>query len=416
MELDLIRAISKQASGVFWFMAAVFAVLELFMKKINKTIKVFCRKILRIINESNWIQLPEEIIKITFDFVKKYKKNILFFSYLSISYTNRKRIIYAILLLVISSLFTYTFLMTYDFSVSLNITFTVITDITIPITYFVIYFIIVISCASILDILEKDLKNSNNKILISRISNCLYFSGFFVFLFFGIITFFELSIYFSFFLLTAIIFYLFILISDNNPFIRMFPYKYKIFVVSTLFIFSLSVILTLFSLMIGHSFMPDFWVPKTTRMIISNFLFDFFTIYTTIFLLRWAVKKKSTYRIPMAIVIDIFFSAIFACFALYFGLIFSDKSLSIIETLNVLIAKSPDGNTFQYGPYFWVMHTTFIPTAIYLLLIIFSWLVKIILIPAVYIFGELEKQNPLYVFSVIFGLIASIFHLLNLFI
>lgn len=416
MELNLIRTISKHASGMFFFIAAVFGVLEVFMKKMNKPIKAICRKFLRIIDKSNWIQLPEETIKIFLDLVKKYEKKILYLSSLHINLKSRnKHRIYSISIIILSFIFILTFMIRKELSKPIVITIKMITDINISLIHLNYFFVSIIIWTIVLRILIKLLKNSSIKIYILRFIEQMYFSGLLIFLFLGIITFFEVNVYLSFCILIPIILFLFLFMSDISPF-SLISDRNKLFSVNFLSIFSFSVILTAFSLMIGHWFMPDLWIPKTTRMIISNFLFDFFTIYTTIYFLRWAIQKKSIYRIPIAIVIDIILSALFACFALYYGLIFSDKSLSIIEILNILIAKSPDGNTFQYGPYFWVMHTTFIPTAIYLLLIIFAWFVKITLIPTVWFFGELENKNPLYIFMVIFVLIASIFNMIYLYI
>jgi len=386
------------------------------MKKMNKPIKAICRKFLRIIDERNWIQLPEETIKIFLDLVKKYEKKILYLSSLHINLKSRnKHRIYSISIIILSFIFILTFAIRKELSKPIIITIKMITDINISLIYFNYFFEAMIFWTIVSRILIKLLKNSSIKIYILHFIEQMYFSCLLIFLFLGIITFFEVNVYLSFCILIPIILFLFLFMSGISPF-SLLSDRNKLFSVDFLSIFSFSVILTEFSLMIGHWFMPDLWIPKTTRMILSNFLFDFFTIYTTIYFLRWAIQKKSIYRIPIAIVIDIILSALFAFFALYYGLIYSDKSLSIIEILNILIAKSPDGNTFQYGPYFWVMHTTFIPTAIYLLLIIFTWFVKITLIPTVWFFGELENKNPLYIFMVIFVLISSIFNMIYLYI
>lgn len=142
-------------------------------------------------------------------------------------------------------------------------------------------------------------------------------------------------------------------------------------------IISLSV--TLFAMMIGHLVSPDLHVPQTFQMLISNTLLDGLTMILTFAIFAWALNGHTFLRIPTAISIDVAVAAVLACSSLYFGLVFSHQSLSIGESINVLIAKAPDGSQTEFGPYFWAMHTTFLPTVAYLGFILLAWLCKVML-------------------------------------
>lgn len=138
----------------------------------------------------------------------------------------------------------------------------------------------------------------------------------------------------------------------------------------------LSFMVTFFALLLGEIVTPGLYIPQTLQMLFSNFAFDLITIFATLALLTWSVEKNSIRRIPIAILTDIFLAAIFASCSLFFGLVFTDQALTIIETLNVLQFKSPDGESVELGPFFWAMHTTFLPTVGYLSFVMFGWVGK----------------------------------------
>ena len=111
-------------------------------------------------------------------------------------------------------------------------------------------------------------------------------------------------------------------------------------------------------------------------------------------------------------------AALLACLSLYLGLLGSDNALSIKETLNVLIARAPAGTTYELGPYFWAMHTTFIPTIMYLIVIALAYIGKLIILPIFHVFRkgrELEKPHDLTagVFAFVAVLFVAISRLLS---
>ncbi len=154
--------------------------------------------------------------------------------------------------------------------------------------------------------------------------------------------------------------------------------------------------ITFLAFFVGHVVSPQAWVPQTFQMLISNVIFDGVTMVATFALLEWAVKRHGFLRIPFAIVLDTVVAALFACFSLYFGLLLTAHALSVHEILNILVARSADGSVIDYGPYFWAMHTTFLPTLFYLTVILLCWCGKALLTPVVWFFGKgQEHKNPL---------------------
>jgi hypothetical protein len=410
MKLDLIKIIFNHISGILYFISALLGLMGFFMPRANMYIKIKCKKFLKIIDESKWVQLPERVIKKLIVSIDNFEKEILNLSLFIRTYQRNVKskkydYFWYLLIAILPSVCHYM-------------------NISIPFKVFIYYFIGLLFFLLIMRIfLELDEHvYENNKylliliIVVTFICSSLYIAPVLILY----IVFIKSNIYISLFLMPVTFIY-FIILMKYLPF-SMFDIlseKYNKIDASILFIIIiifLSSFITLLSLTFGHTIMPDLWIPKTTKMIISNIIFDIFTVYATFYLLKWAIKKHSIYRIPIAIIIDIIFASLFACLSLYFGLIFSEKSLSIVETLNILIAKSPGGNTFEYGPYFWVMHTTFIPTLLYLLIVSFSWYAKIILIPIVWLFGEIQSKNSLQAFALMLALMAAFFHLLYLYV
>lgn len=167
--------------------------------------------------------------------------------------------------------------------------------------------------------------------------------------------------------------------------------------------------LTFIGFLIGHLIDPLAYVPQTRQMLYSNTLFDLLTIAVTFRIFSKALTKSSSFRLPMAIFFDLLVAAVLACCSLYFGLRGTDKALGVKELFYVLFARSPDGSQFELSPYFWTMHTTFLPIFLYLLFILFCWASKAFLIPARWFFGKgKEFKNPLDLTSGLCALIMAI--------
>ncbi len=179
------------------------------------------------------------------------------------------------------------------------------------------------------------------------------------------------------------------------------------------FTLAASFAITFLALLIGSIADPSAWVPQTLQMLLSNVVFDAATVVTTIAILRWAIASEGTARIPVAVGVDLVLAALLACCSLYFGLVFTDKALGLREALHVLLGRSADGHKVQLGPYFWAMHTTFLPTLLYLSLILLAWIAKVLLLPVKWFFGKgQEHKNPLKLTAALCTLLAVAFGLL----
>jgi hypothetical protein len=161
------------------------------------------------------------------------------------------------------------------------------------------------------------------------------------------------------------------------------PASYKS-LVESLMLFGLSVAgslsLTLFALYIGHLARPSAWIPQTTQMLVSNTLFDGLTVVATLSILESAVQPRKRFPMLAAVLMDAALGGFFACASLWCGLAFTANALSFREVGRVFIARSVNGTNFELGPYFWAMHSTFLPLACFLCLILICWIVKITLI------------------------------------
>ncbi|MGR3311410.1 MAG: hypothetical protein ACUZ77_11640, partial [Candidatus Brocadiales bacterium] len=167
--------------------------------------------------------------------------------------------------------------------------------------------------------------------------------------------------------------------------------------------------ITVFSLLIGHAASPKAWIPQTIQMLMSNVICDGITLVITIKILQWAIKKPGVLRILYAIVFDLFVALILACSSIYFGLFLTEKALSVKEILYILFAMPPDGSSWELGPYFWAMHTTFLPTLFYLSIIFVAWMGKAFLTPVEWFFGKgHEHKHPLSLCAALCVLLAAI--------
>ncbi|MEP1096378.1 MAG: hypothetical protein ABJG78_14775 [Cyclobacteriaceae bacterium] len=181
------------------------------------------------------------------------------------------------------------------------------------------------------------------------------------------------------------------------------------------FYVGLSFILTFCSFLLGNSISQDSTVPQTFQMLLSNTLMDSATIGVTLYLMKWAFKKNSIKSISSAIMLALFFSMIFACTSLYFGLLDTEYSMSLKEISRVLIGLSPTRNGMDFSPYFWAMHTTFIPTIIFLSVLTIGLTAKLILIPIQWFFSKGDKnKNPLALTAALFTVLAAFFGLIGL--
>ena len=173
------------------------------------------------------------------------------------------------------------------------------------------------------------------------------------------------------------------------------------------FAFAASLSLTQISLFVGHVAVPDSWVPQTTQMFVSNGVFDSMTIVTTLMILERATRQGT---VPVAVVLSLALASMFACGSLIGGLLLTERSLTLIQAGRVLIGRSIDGMHWDAGPYFWVMHSTFIPVLGYMGLVVIAWLAKVMLVGIRWILnkGAHEEIDGLAMTARFLALLAAI--------
>jgi hypothetical protein len=183
---------------------------------------------------------------------------------------------------------------------------------------------------------------------------------------------------------------------------------------NSLVLFSLGVALgfttTFIALLIGHVADPQAYIPQTFQMLTSNIVFDGVTMVVTFAILSWAMKRTGVLRIPVAIFLDLITAAVLASASLYFGLVFTAHALSFKSLLHILVARSLDGSRFELSPYFWAMHTTFLPTFFYLGLVLLCWLAKLLLSVVKAFFGKGHTHShPFKLTAALCALVAAFF-------
>lgn len=173
---------------------------------------------------------------------------------------------------------------------------------------------------------------------------------------------------------------------------------------------AISFVITMISLFIGHLAEPHSWVPKTVQILYSNVFFDGLTMIVTIKILNTAIRDHSWLNIPIAIILDVIAAGILAFLSLYIGLMFTEHSVSMLQVWRTLWGRTLDGVFYSFGPYFWVMHTTFIPTLIYLSVIMLCWIGKLVVLPVVKLFEKGgEVRNPHHLTAGVFAFVAAVF-------
>ncbi|WP_417486540.1 hypothetical protein [Maricaulis sp.] len=149
----------------------------------------------------------------------------------------------------------------------------------------------------------------------------------------------------------------------------------------------LSLALTFSALALGSLLEPTAPLPQTPQLVVFNAVFDGLTLMLTIRVLQFATRGAfrrgssdviASLKVFGAIIVDIGIAAGLAFLSLYVGLFGSEFQVSAAEAFRVLIGLAPNGEGAEFGPYFWVMHTAFIPTLMYLLGLVLLILMKLI--------------------------------------
>jgi hypothetical protein len=177
-----------------------------------------------------------------------------------------------------------------------------------------------------------------------------------------------------------------------------------------------SVIITSTAISIGVLCRPDFnaGAREIIQLHLSNILFDTLSIIATFTSLSWARNGKVLKKVPLVIILNTALGILFAGFSLYFGLIRTRDSLPLSMIGQVLVGRSPDGFAWEFGPYFWLMHSTFLPTLLFLCLVLVCWAGKAMLVPALFFFGKARTHNnPLKLTAAVLAVFVALFAVLS---
>jgi hypothetical protein len=174
---------------------------------------------------------------------------------------------------------------------------------------------------------------------------------------------------------------------------------------------SASFAVTTLALLVGKIFEPTAFVPTTVQMLLTNVAFDAVTVVVTITVLSLTIGDRRCISIPFAVVVDLSLAALFAFSSLWCGVAFTPHALNFHQIANVLIARTPAGDHWATGPYFFAMHTTFLPTFFYLAFVVLCWLAKMFLSVVLWFFGKGRHPdiNPIGLASGFIGLLAALF-------
>jgi hypothetical protein len=97
--------------------------------------------------------------------------------------------------------------------------------------------------------------------------------------------------------------------------------------------------------------------------------------------------------IAAVITIDLVFAGIFAVTSLYYGLLGGGWQVSIAEALHILFGLNQSGSAIQLSERFWVMHTTFLPTLLYMGFVVVALVLMVFWNK--YLAGLIEAMPPL---------------------
>ena len=127
--------------------------------------------------------------------------------------------------------------------------------------------------------------------------------------------------------------------------------------------------LTMAALMFGTMVSPSEVLPRGAHLFLSNVIFDALTFAATVVILRRAQGSSRAFAILAAVLMGLLVAALFACASLWLGVLGSNHALSVVGVACTLLGRDPSCRSVQLGPFFWAMHTSFLPTATCLLLL-----------------------------------------------
>lgn len=157
------------------------------------------------------------------------------------------------------------------------------------------------------------------------------------------------------------------------------------------------------------------------RIFTINFVLDFLTLVFTVLILKLALLTKNIFFQLILIGVDIFLTFSLTCIDLYSISIITKEQISFQEIINIILGKSSDGKNWNINQWFYLVHTTLIPTIFYLTILVFSLFAKTVILPISKIIGNASiLDRPHWITAVSFsmfgvsaGALASFLYWLN---
>jgi hypothetical protein len=188
--------------------------------------------------------------------------------------------------------------------------------------------------------------------------------------------------------------------------VKMHAYYNMVFIS---FLIPFLVLISLVALSLGHFIVPIAYVPLTYQMIIANLCFDSLTIFTTIYIFSLVLSNFSFFNAFIAVFLDFVLSSFYSCVSIFLTLYNTPQAIRFAETLNLLFARSMDGRSYELGPLFWLMHSTFLPTLILLLVIALCCLMVLLHFPFEWVFERFDNVAKPVAYSAAFLLVIASF-------
>ncbi|MET0621916.1 MAG: hypothetical protein ABW250_02945 [Pyrinomonadaceae bacterium] len=172
----------------------------------------------------------------------------------------------------------------------------------------------------------------------------------------------------------------------------------------------LSVVATVTAVILGNlASLNTREVAISFQAIISNLACDTMTILLIVKLFALRDKTGKPRGLVTIVVISLATSAALACLSLYLSFVGTSNEIHPMKTLNVLIGLSLTGDGFELSVFFFLMHTTFIPAAVFLSALLSAAGVKLIVRVTTRILGlsSGDQVNPFRAFAAIFGIFVT---------
>lgn len=159
-----------------------------------------------------------------------------------------------------------------------------------------------------------------------------------------------------------------------------------------------------------ESINKDWFDFNVTAVIFINVIFDFLTVFATFYILKEIAKTKYLLSQFLLIVLDIIISAALALLSIFVINFLFQIGISYQKILFTLVGRSENGSLWEINEWFWLIHTTFIPTLIYLSVLLTAIIGKTIILPFNKFIGKASVvDNPHKLTAYLFGFFGILF-------